>query len=110
MLAAAFLVTAVVPLALFYGLDFRVTDIVGSCEVLRSDTHETSSLWAWLAFAVGPLSAGVIAYVAVVLLAPRGLGRTRWRFAIGVPVAAAIIALLFLAAAAGFLIYPSCPD
>jgi cytochrome b subunit of formate dehydrogenase len=68
-LAVAFLVVAVVPLSLFYGLDFRVASD-GSCADLRSDMGEMSDWWAGLAFVIGPLVAGLLAYAGIVLFAP----------------------------------------
>jgi hypothetical protein len=113
-LGITFLVVAVAPMALFYGLDFRLEHYgrhpIHTCWDAKSDNFEASTLWWKLAFFVGPLTAGVLAYFAVVLFAPGRLGRSRWRFVFGLPVAALATVSLFFAAFSGILIYESCPS
>jgi hypothetical protein len=108
-LAIALLVVAVVPISLFYGLDFRASSD-HSCANLRSDMGETSDWWAALAFVFGPLVAGLLAYAWIVLFAPGRLERTRWRFALGLPLGVVVTVVLFFAAASGFFIYNQCPS
>ena len=110
-LGVAFLAVVVLPIALFYGLDFRLDTVGGStCRYLNSDTGDASGLWAALAWLFAPLAGGVIAYAAVIFFAPGRLGRTRWRFAIGLPVGALVTVAVFFAAFSGLLLWDSCPD
>jgi hypothetical protein len=105
-LGIGFFVVAVVPIALFYGLDFRLTrdSYPVPCWQLKSDIGEASDWWLGWAF-LGIFAGGMIAYAAVVLFAPGGLGRTRWRFAFALPIAA-----LFFATLSGWFLYPQCSD
>jgi hypothetical protein len=108
-LGIAFLVVAVVPIVLFYWLDVEFVPYGDRrCIELNSDSGEASNVWWVQAFFVGPLAGGLIAYASVILFAPGRLGRTRWRFAFGLPVAAIVPAALFYAAISASFIYPSC--
>ena len=109
-LAIAFFVVAVVPIALFYGFDFRLSNYYGggSCWYLKHSSGDPSRVWARNLALFGPLVGGLIAYIAVVLVAPGRLGRTRWRFAFGLPIAVLAIILLALVALLGFVFWPEC--
>ena len=104
-LLAIGLLATVPALVLFYATDFTV-EHRGSytCWDLRSDTGEVTAWWSILMF-FSPLVWAVLSYIAVVFVAPQRIRGTRWRFAIGVPVAALTCLILYLLVLAPWFYY-----
>jgi hypothetical protein len=114
-LLVAFIVVVVASMALFWGIDMRF-DYYGGRPghrvahiYMRGDWGELGSASEGFVSAAvygAPLAAGVITYVAVILVSPGWLGRTRWRYLFGVPVAAVAVVAVFLALLAPLFVFP----
>jgi hypothetical protein len=110
-LAIAFALLVVLPISLFYGLDFRMQTYGDTtCRYLLSDNRGASDLWPPLAWLVAPLAGGLIACITVVSFLPGRLAVSRWRFAVGLVTGVIVVIAVWLAAFSGLLIYDSCPD
>jgi hypothetical protein len=102
------LAVAVASIAVFYGIEWRFYRH-HKYVYLRSDWDEVSDRLgdvSTVVFFAGPVALGAIVYAAVVFASPARIRRTRWRYLIGLPLAAIAAFALWVALLAPWLFYP----
>jgi hypothetical protein len=102
----------VASVAVFYGIEWRFY-ADHKYVYLRSDWDEVSDTLGDISSTVffgAPLALGAIVYAGVVLASPAPLRRTRWRYLIGLPLAALAAFALWVVLLAPWFFYPDRPS
>jgi hypothetical protein len=106
------LAVVVASVAVFYSIEWRFY-ADHEYVYLRSEWDEVSDTLGDISdvvFLAGPVALGAIVYAGVVFASPARLRRTRWRYLLGLPLAALAALALWVALLAPWFFYPDRPS